>query len=109
MYRAWSFILSGLYPSSLYSGTDEEKLLNITVAKQPPLYAPTYVVKNNPNLNGKSRIKKDNYQFTYKYIYKDGEHSALSPYSSVSVATSQLLDGFNTDDQKNFFNQIDVF
>lgn len=101
-------LISSDYPSSLYSGTDEEKLLCLTVAKQPPLKAPSYIVKNNPSLNGVSRIKNNNYQFAYKYVYTDGEHSALSPYSSVSIANSQLVDGFNTEAQKNFFNQIDV-
>jgi hypothetical protein len=100
--------LFGDYPSSLTSGTDEEKLLNLTVAKQPPLKAPDYVVKNNPSITEESNIKSNNYQFAYKYIYDDGEHSSLSPYSSLSVANSQLSDGLNNDGQKNFFNQIDV-
>lgn len=100
--------LSGDYPSSLTSGTDEEKLLNLTVAKQPPLIAPDYVLKNNPSITEESNIKSNNYQFAYKYIYDDGEHSSLSPYSSLSVANSQLADGLNNDGQKNFFNQIDV-
>ena len=35
-------LVFGNYPSSLYSGTDDEKLISLTVAKQPPLKAPTY-------------------------------------------------------------------
>jgi len=101
-------LISGDYPSSLTTGTDYEKLLSLTVAKQPPLQAPTYNVKNNPNVNGDSRIKSNNYQFAYKYVYKDGEHSALSPYSSLTISNAQLVDGYNTEAQKNFFNQIDV-
>jgi hypothetical protein len=101
-------LISGRYPASLLSGSDEEKLLNLTVAKRPPLRAPDYVVRNNPTLKGDSNIKNNNYQFAYKYVYQDGEHSALSPYSSLSVANSQLADGLNTDGQKNFFNQIDI-
>ena len=102
-------LISGDYPQSLTSGTDEEKLLSLTVAKQPPLKAPSYSIVNNPDLKGESRIKSENYQFAYRYVYSDGEQSALSPYSSLSVANSQLVDGFNTDGQKNFFNQINVF
>lgn len=102
-------LLLGTYPASLTSGTDAEKLLNLTVAKQPPLKAPSFNIVNNPDLTGSSRIKDNNYQFAYKYIYTDGEHSALSPYSSLSVANSQLVDGFNTDNAKDFFNQINVF
>tara|TARA_R100001510_G_C7656940_1_gene217734 strand:- start:8757 stop:13487 length:4731 start_codon:yes stop_codon:yes gene_type:complete len=102
-------LISGDYPQSVTSGTDEEKLLSLTVAKQPPLQAPSYKIVNNPSLKGESRIKSENYQFAYRYIYGDGEQSALSPYSSLSVANSQLVDGFNTDGAKNFFNQINVF
>ena len=102
-------LLLGTYPASLTSGTNAEKLLNLTVAKQPPLKAPSFNIVNNPDLTESSRIKDNNYQFAYKYIYTDGEHSALSPYSSLSVANSQLVDGFNTDDAKDFFNQINVF
>jgi len=102
-------MIKGDYPQSLFSGTDEEKLQSLTVAKQPPLKAPTYNVFNNPDITGESRIKKNNYQFAYKYIYKDGEHSSVSPYSSLSVSAAQLVDGFNTDDQQNFYNQIDVY
>lgn len=100
-------LIAGGYPSSLTSGTDSEKLLSLTVAKRPPILPPSYNVINNPNVKG-NNIKNSNFQFAYKYIYQDGEHSALSPYSSLTVATSQLRDGLNTDDQKNFFNQIDV-
>jgi len=101
-------LINGGYPASLTSGTNEEKLLSLTVAKQPPLKAPSYNVVNNPSLKGDSRIKSENYQFAYRYIYTDGESTALSPYSSLSLANSQLVDGFNTNNQKNFFNQINV-
>lgn len=101
-------IISGEYPPSLTNGTDYEKLLSLTVAKQPPLAAPTYNIVNNSSLKGDSRIKFENYQFAYRYVYQDGEISSLSPYSSLAVANSQLVDGFNTNAQKNFFNQINV-
>lgn len=101
-------LINGGYPTSLNSGTNEEKLLSLTVAKQPPLKAPSYNIVNNSSISGDSRIKSENYQFAYRYIYEDGESTALSPYSSLSVANSQLVDGFNTNNQKNFFNQINV-
>ncbi len=88
----------------------QKKLLNLTVAKTASFKKPpSFNIVNNPDLTGSSRIKDNNYQFAYKYIYTDGEHSALSPYSSLSVANSQLVDGFNTDAAKDFFNQINVF
>ena len=100
-------LIRGGYPSSLTSGTDEQKLLNLTTAKQPPKLAPTFNMVNNSSL-GQNNIKRKLFQFAYKYVYEDGEHSALSPYSSLAVAVSQLRDGFNTEDQKNFYNQINV-
>jgi len=96
------------YPAKFYNGTDEEKLLFLTVAKQPPLKAPTYNIVNNPNVKD-NRIKEKVFQFAYKYVYADGEHSALSPYSSAAVSVAQLRDGFNTESAKDFYNQIDVY
>jgi hypothetical protein len=96
------------YPPKFYNGTDEEKLLFLTVAKQPPLKAPTYNIVNNPDVKD-NRIKEKVFQFAYKYVYADGEHSALSPYSSAAVSVAQLRDGFNTESAKDFYNQIDVY
>lgn len=96
------------YPPKFYNGTDEEKLLFLTVARQPPLKAPTYNIVNNPDVKD-NRIKEKVFQFAYKYVYADGEHSALSPYSSAAVSIAQLRDGFNTESAKDFYNQIDVY
>ena len=96
------------YPASLTSGTDEEKLLNLTVAVQPPLKAPTYNIVNNPDL-GYNNISNKIFQFAYRYKYTDGEISALSEYSSAAVSTAQLKDGIVGDEQLNFYNQIDVY
>jgi hypothetical protein len=58
--------LNNDYPSSLISGTDEEKLLNLTLAKQPPLKAPTYNIVNNPDL-GYNNISNKIFQFAYNF------------------------------------------
>lgn len=96
------------YPANFIGGTDSEKLLYITVAKQPPLKAPSFNIVNNTALKD-NRIKDKVFQFAYKYIYSDGEHSALSPYSAAAVSVAQLRDGFNTKQAKDFYNQIDVY
>jgi len=96
------------YPAAFYSGTDEEKLLSLTAAKQPPLKPPTFTLVNNPNVKH-NLIKEKNFQFAYKYVYTDGEHSALSPYSSLAFASNQFKYGFINDGAKDFFNQINVF
>ena len=100
--------LRGQYPAALTSGTDEEKLLCLTVAKQPPLDPPSYNIVNNPNL-GENRISDKVFQFAYRYIYDDGEVSALSPYSSLTASIAQLRDGFNTQSAKEFYNQVNIF
>ena len=100
--------LRGDYPASFTSGTDEEKLLFLTVAKQPPLDPPTYNIVNNSALK-ENRIFNKVYQFAYKYVYDDGEHSALSPYSLLTSSITQLRDGFITESSEQFYNQINVF
>ena len=100
--------LRGDYPAAFTSGTDEEKLLFLTVAKQPPLKAPTFNIVNNPDVKD-NRINDKIFQFAYRYVYSDGEYSALSPYSAAAVSIAQLRDGFNTESAKNFYNQINVF
>ena len=100
--------LRGGYPSKFTSGTDEEKLLYLTTAKQPPLDPPTYSIVNNGSLK-ENRISDKVFQFAYRYIYQDGEISALSPYSSLTTSVAQLRDGFNTQEAKDFYNQINVF
>lgn len=98
---------NGGYPSTFLNGTSEEKLLYITVAKQPPLAPPTITFVNNPSYPQNEMFEK-NFQFAYQYEYIDGEQSALSPYSRLAVSASQLKDGFINTGQKNFFNQINV-
>lgn len=95
-------------PSYPGGTTDEEKLLFLTVAKQPPLDPPTYSIVNNASLS-ENRISDKVFQFAYRYVYADGEISAMSPYSSLTASIAQLRDGFNTQSAKDFYNQINVF
>jgi len=95
---------------SSYPGgtTDEEKLLFLTVAKQPPLDPPTYNIVNNGSVL-ENKISDKVFQFAYRYVYADGEISALSPYSSLTTSVAQLRDGFNTQEARDFYNQINVY
>ncbi len=99
--------LINAYPQ-LLTGTDEEKLAVLTVAKAPPLDPPTYKYVHNQDIKD-NRLKESNFQFAYKYIYRDGEHSALSPYSTLTVAAPQLKDAFSNAGQLNFFNELEVY
>lgn len=102
-----SFTGNGGYPSPFLNGTNEEKLLYITVAKQPPLEPPTISFTNNANYPQNDIFEK-NFQFAYQYEYMDGEQSALSPYSELSVTEFQLKDGFINNADRNTLNQINI-
>ena len=101
-------LISSDYPASLYSGTDEQKLLSLTVAKQPPLFAPSYNIVNNPSIDY-NNISDKVFQFAYRYKYKDGEVSALSEYSTATASIPQLKDGIVEQSSLDFYNQINVF
>lgn len=98
---------AGIYAGTFRSGTNQQRLNYITVAKQPPLSAPTITFSNN-TAYGQNDIFEKNFQFAYQYEYMDGEHSALSPYSELSVSKSQLKDGFINAGARNYYNQINI-
>ena len=103
-------LAEGRYPSALTSGTNEEKLLCLTVAKQRPLRAPSFSMVRNSSLE-KNNIREKHFQFAYRYKYADGEVSALSEWSSFTFATTQVKSSFLaiSDDAIDFYNQINVF
>ena len=91
--------LLGLYPAAFTSGTDAEKLLCLTVAKQPPMTPPTFVFSTNPTLK-QNNLYESTFQFAAQYIYQDGERSAISPYSELAIAQNQFFDGIITEEEK---------
>ena len=97
----------GGYDSTFSSGTVQERTNYITVAKQPPLSPPTISFSTNTKYSQNDIFDK-NFQFAYQYVYFDGEHSALSPYSKLSVSDNQLKDGFLTFEERTKKNQIDI-
>ena len=99
--------LLGLYPASFTSGTDAEKLINIAVAKQPPMTPPTFTFSTNVNLR-QNNIYDSTFQFAAQYIYQDGERSAISAYSELAVARNQFFDGIISDEQKLENNTLTV-
>lgn len=105
----------GGYPSEYSQGTDssttltdQERLLFITSAKQPPLDPPTwsFFTDNTKTVNN---LYEKTFQFAYQYVYEDGEVSAISPYSSVAYTSDQLNDGFVSENAKKNNNGIKVF
>ena len=99
--------LLGLYPAAFTSGTDAQKLLCLTIAKQPPQNPPTFVFSTNPSKK-QNTLYETTYQFAAQYVYQDGERSAISPYSEVAVSQIQFLDGILTEEQKNIDNTLTV-
>ena len=98
---------AGGYPSTFTGGTIQQRTNYITVAKQPPLIPPTITFSRNASYPQNDIFEK-NFQFAYQYEYYDGEQSALSPYSELAISNSQLKDGFLTNSQRNYYNQINV-
>ena len=98
----------GGYSDVITSGTNEQKLEFITLAKKPPLDPPTYEFFTDTTVDD-NNIYKDNFQFAYQYVYLDGEYSALSKYTDLAVADNQYLDGFINDEQRIEYNAIRVY
>lgn len=88
--------------------TDEEKLLSITTIKAPPLEPLSIALAIDANVNS-NYLKEDFFQFAYQYVYEDGELSALSPYSDISINTYSVLDGIDESKCIEKFNSIDVY
>jgi hypothetical protein len=99
--------LLGLYPASFTSGTDAEKLINIAVAKQPPMTPPTFAFSTNVNLK-QNNLYESTFQFAAQYVYQDGERSAISAYSELAVAQNQFFDGIISEEQKLENNTLTV-
>ena len=100
--------LVGGYSSVITSGTDEQKLEFLTLAKKPPLDPPTYEFFTDTTVD-ENNIFESNFQFAYQYIYFDGEYSAISKYTDLAVSENQYLDGFIEDEQRNEYNAIRIF
>lgn len=91
----------------IYNYTAEDKLLSITLAKQPPLIPPLVSFTNDASVSS-NRLRNRYFIFCYQYIYEDGERSTLSPYSSIALNSSLLSDGISAEEYSNSFNAIDV-
>lgn len=99
--------LLGLYPAAFTSGSDEQKLLFITAAKQPPMTPPTFSFSTNASLK-ENNLYEATFQFAAQYVYEDGEYSALSAYSGLTVSPTQFLDGIITEENKLQNNTLTV-
>jgi hypothetical protein len=99
--------IRGGYSGVLNTGSDSEKLEFITLAKKPPLDPPTFSFYTDSTIQ-ENNIYESTYQFAYRYVYLDGEVSAISKYSELAVSQQQLRDGLISDEQKLENNAIRV-
>lgn len=81
--------LNGGYSSVFTTGTDEQREKFLTVCKQPPLIPATWSFSTNSSVRA-NNLKESCFQFTYQYVYDDGELSALSPYSTLAVSRTHV-------------------
>lgn len=82
-------LLLGNYDDNLTSGTDVQKQKFLTVCKQPPQTAATFRFLTNENVK-LNNLKESCFQFTYQYVYDDGEVSALGIYSDLAVSPTNM-------------------
>jgi len=99
--------INGGYSSVLNSGTNDQKLQFLTVARMPPLDPPRYETFSDTNLSD-NLIYNKNFQFAYQYIYNDGEVSAISKYTDLVVAPNQYLDGLIDNAQEAEYNAVRI-
>ena len=104
----------GGYPTDYSEGTNpsttltnEERLLFITTAKQPPLDVPEWEFFTDSSITF-NNLYEQMFQFAYQYVYADGEVSAISPYSSVTYSSNQLADGITSAENKKKNNALRI-
>jgi hypothetical protein len=93
-----------------YSGENWD--YNVNVIKAASVYPPTAYFSTDTSIKH-NNFKKDVYQFATQIIYKDGEESAISPYSKLLIPQHLTLanneeDGFVVNDLTNNVAIIDL-
>lgn len=94
------------YAAEFSSGTDAQKAQFYDYIKHPPLSAPTFAFFTDENRNY-NNLADGVWQFRYRFIYDDGEVSALSPWSELAVSDEQRLNNTNvTQEYQNRSNGL---
>lgn len=82
---------------------------DVDVIQQPPLEAPTLSLGTSST--NENNIKERFLYFAYRYKYKHGEYSALSPFSEVAFLPGNFSFDFATGLNKsmvNAYSQVDI-
>lgn len=88
------------------NGFDHE---DINVIVKPPLFPPSIAMKNTQE--EENNLEEKFLLFAYRYVYEDGEKSALSPFSKNAFTPSQFAFDFLgaiNNSMKNSFNAVDL-
>ena len=82
---------------------------DVDVIQQPPLNPPTIVL--GTSTTNENNIKERFLYFAYRYEYKHGEYSALSPFSKVAFLPGTFAFDFSTGLNTcmvNAFSEVDI-
>lgn len=96
------------YPRFTNLTPDEEILRYITLAKQPPLFAPTFEFGIDSNRE-QNMVVGNVFQFAAQYVYEDGHISAISPYSKAAYSVNSVLYDRISAPTTAPLNKIDVY
>ena len=96
------------YPQPI-AGVDQITEEDINLIVKPPLFSPEVVMTNIPG--EENYIDDRMISFAYRYQYKDGEYSAMSPFSDIAFEPGPFqLDyaTYNNSGMSNLFNAVEV-
>ena len=107
--KRFLFFTDGLNPprrveiesAKLIDGNDFDKY-DIDVIQKPPLYPPVLTLQSATN--EENTIEERFLYFSYRYKYKHGEYSALSPFSEVAFFPKSFSLDFSTGLNKSMVN-----
>lgn len=81
-------------------------LINVSLIKYPPPSAPTFVLSNDGT--GINFIEDKFIQFAYRYKYRNGEYSALSPFSAPAFLPKTFNYEYLQASNKSMINQYNT-
>lgn len=75
--------------------------------KIPPTTSPSFVHGRDESVVY-NNLSKKSFQFRYRYLHKDGQYTAYSPISDVTVSPIQLLNDTLDPESDLYFNYVDI-
>ena len=88
--------------AKLYGAAFTEDM--ITVIKKPPLFPPSLTLTTTPSAK-ENNIKEKFVSFAYRWEYKSGEYSVLSPFSEVAFDPFNFNFDYSIQSNESMLNQ----